>query len=236
MANIEAYRKDVSLYEVAEHIVGDLGQPAVVLVPTADDQEWVEPVVDRTTVEAWDRALKELVAAVRDGKLKVKGRRPGSGYLEEVTPGDLAEVADNPFADLCFTIEYSGKSFFEIQEEHGATIRKSHSNGAPTVLWTDLCADSGAEILKLWPGADHAGEVATGEEAPQSKAFRSRNERKREATIQAIDRINESGEHLDTTKAGENKIIELVRREYDLSISDRYVRLIKADIRNGRRS
>jgi hypothetical protein len=153
MANIEAYRKDVPLYEVAEHIVGDLGDLPVDFMKNfiknhpenQADPEHYGPVVDRLTVEAWDRALGELISAVRDGKVRLRGFRAGSEISEEMPPIEFAEEAHNPFADFDLGIDHSGKLILEF-EDRGAKIRR-----APTVLWTDLCADSGAEVLKLWP-------------------------------------------------------------------------------------
>jgi hypothetical protein len=167
MANIEELRKCVPLYEVVEHIVGDLGRPAVVLVQAEDKfEDWIEqklkvrglpagrwqmPVVDGPTIEAWDRALNELIDAARHPKLKVRGFRAGREESEAVPPEEFAEVADNPFADFDFDAEYSGKRTLEFDEDHVAELIRSHFNGAREVLWTGLCAESGAEVLTLWP-------------------------------------------------------------------------------------
>jgi hypothetical protein len=98
MANIEAYRTDVPLYQVVEHIVGDLRRPAYVREQDQDDHDRDTIAEDEATKEAWDRALKDLIGAVRLAKLKVRGRRPGSQLLEEISSGDFAEVVDNPLA------------------------------------------------------------------------------------------------------------------------------------------
>jgi hypothetical protein len=127
---IEETESDVPLYRVAEHIVGDLHH-----LLTAE----------------WDRALKELIAAARAGKLRVSGRRDGNARSEAVRPNDFAEVGDNPVADFDFAIEYSGNRVLEFHEEYEARILESQSTGKPAVLWTDVCADSGAEVLRLWP-------------------------------------------------------------------------------------
>jgi hypothetical protein len=154
MANIES-RKSVPLYEVVEHKVGDLGDRPVDFIEdhpvNQADPEHYGPVVDRLTVEAWDRALGELISAVRYGKVRLRGLRAGSEISEEMPPGEFAEEAHNPFADFDLGIEYSGKRILEFSEDRGAKVLRSHSNGAPTLLWTDLCADSGAEVLKRWP-------------------------------------------------------------------------------------
>jgi hypothetical protein len=149
MAKITATRKDVPLYEVVEHIVGDRGRP------TGDmPEEWDEVAPDETINEAWDSALEKLIAAVRDGKLKVSGRRAGGKALKELRPGDFAEKAHNPFGDLNLDIECSGKRVLEFGLDEEATIFESKSDlcRQPEVFRTDLCADSGAEILKLWQG------------------------------------------------------------------------------------
>jgi hypothetical protein len=136
MANIEAYRTDVPLYQVVEHIVGDLD-------PLAALQR-------SSKIAAWDHALKDLIDAVSLAKLKARGRLPGSQLLEAISSGDFAEVADNPHANFDLTIEYGGKRVLEFNDTK-ATIVKSHSIGPPKVMWTDVCAESGAEILKIWP-------------------------------------------------------------------------------------
>jgi hypothetical protein len=169
MANIEASQWDVPLFEVVEHIAGDLRQ-AVLQYEDLDHKgiglpaevdfgdefgrapvgNWESPLpVDGAIVEAWDRALKDLIGAVRLGKLKVKGRRPGSQFLEAISPGDFAEVADNPIADLESTVGHEGKRVLEFKDTK-ATIGKSHSTGTPEVSFTEVCAESGAEILTLW--------------------------------------------------------------------------------------
>jgi hypothetical protein len=142
MANIEESRKSVPLYEVVEHIVGDLDH----LVASRR----------RAKIAAWDRALKELIDAARHPKLKVRGFRAGREESEAVPLEEFAEVADNPFADFDFDAEYSGKRILEFDEVYVAKILRSHLNGAPEVLWTGLCAESGAEILKLWPSPSPA--------------------------------------------------------------------------------
>lgn len=170
MANIKASQRDVPLFEVVEHIAGDLGQmvlqyekldhkeiglPATVdfggelgRVPVGN---WEAPLpVDGAIVHAWDRALADLIGAVRRAELRAKGRPPGSQFLEAISPGDFAEVASNPIADLDSTIGYEGKRVLEFKDTE-ATIAKSHPIGTPKVMWTDVCAESGAEILKLWP-------------------------------------------------------------------------------------
>ena len=136
MANIEAYRTDVPLYQVVEHIVGDLD-------PLAALQR-------SSKIAAWDHALKDLIDAVSLAKLKARGRLPGSQLLEAISSGDFAEVADNPHANFDLTIEYGGKRVLEFNDTK-ATIVKSHSIGPPKVMLTDVCAESGAEILKIWP-------------------------------------------------------------------------------------
>jgi hypothetical protein len=85
MANIETSRRDVPLFEVVEHIAGDLGQVApqyeeldqmesgwpggeddYVGLGRAPAGNWEAPIpVDGGTVQAWDRALADLVGAVR---------------------------------------------------------------------------------------------------------------------------------------------------------------------------
>jgi hypothetical protein len=135
MSDIKGSRRDVPLFEVVEHIVGDLDHLAV---------------LQRTTkIAAWDRALKNLIDAVSMAKLKAKGRGTGNQLLEEISPGDFAEVASNPLTD--FDIGYGGKCVLEFNADNKATIIKSHSIGSAAVLWTDVCAESGAEVLKLWP-------------------------------------------------------------------------------------
>jgi hypothetical protein len=181
---------------------------------------WLKVRIDGPTREAWGRALKALIAAVRDGKLKVRGFRAGSEISEEMPPEEFAEEADNPFTDPDFTLEYSGKRFLELDVENGATIRKSHSNGAATVLWTDLCADSGAEVLRLWPSATRKG----------------LNYRKRQATTSAIDEMSAAAVEHTTAKERENAIIKRVYERCGIKITDRYIRLIEGNTRNRRRS
>jgi hypothetical protein len=71
MANIEAYRTDVPLYQVVEHLVGDLDRLAALR--------------RSSKIAAWDHALKDLIGAVSLAKLKARGRRPGSQLLEAIS-------------------------------------------------------------------------------------------------------------------------------------------------------
>jgi hypothetical protein len=147
MANIEASQPDVSLYDVAEHIVGYRSEDI-------SEEEWNGPVFDKRTIEAWDRALKHLIAAVRDGRLKVRGRRLGSNHSEELQPDAFDDLkVCNPFADFYFGIEFSGKDVLKFDEDNRATIVKCASDfgGTSEVIWTHLFAVSGADVLKLWP-------------------------------------------------------------------------------------
>jgi hypothetical protein len=170
MANIKASQRDVPLFDVVEHIAGDLGQVVLhyeeldhkdIGLPAAVDfggklgrapvGHWEAPLtVDGAIVHAWDRALADLIGAVRRAELMAKGRPPGSPFLEAISPGDFAEVADNPIADLDSTVGYEGKRVLEFKDTK-ATIVNSRPIGTPEVMWTDVCAESGAEILKLWP-------------------------------------------------------------------------------------
>jgi hypothetical protein len=153
MANIEASQPDVSLYDVAEHIVGYRSEDIC-------EEEWDGPVFDRPTIEAWALALKELIAAVRDGRLKVRGRRSGSNHSEELQPDAFEDLkVCNPFADFDFGIELSGKDVLEFDEDGRAKIVKSASDfgGRSEVIWTHLFAVSGGEVLKLWPSETRKG-------------------------------------------------------------------------------
>jgi hypothetical protein len=169
MPNIKATRKDVPLYEVAEHIVGDLERPAYVLNHDPDEEDWCELVLDEPTIEAldqaWGRALSELIAAIRETKMEVSGCRAGIEKSEQLPPKESPELAHNPFGDLNLDVEYSGKRVLEFDDDFGAKIVRSHSNGAPAVLWTNLCANSGAEILKLWQGPKKPTAKARGKSA-----------------------------------------------------------------------
>jgi hypothetical protein len=140
---IEETQTCVSLYSVLEHIVGD---------PDCPD------------AERWDQALKCLVAAVRGGKLKVSGFQVGSEVWETIPQKSFAEVAHNPLALLgvdpedenqifqdMLNTQYSGKKILEFDEELKANVLKSSFSGPPALRWSDVCADSGAEILKIWP-------------------------------------------------------------------------------------
>ena len=117
------------LYEVVEHIVGDLDHSVASR--------------RRAKIAAWDRALKELIDAARHPKLKVRGFRAGREISEAVPPEEFAEVADNPVADLDFDLEYNDKRILEFDEDYVAKILRSHSIGAAEVLWTGLCAEFG---------------------------------------------------------------------------------------------
>jgi hypothetical protein len=221
MAKIEAHRRDVPLYEVVKHIAG--GDPECVFIPSDDDEEGLEVSVSEDAVkEDWDRALEQLIDAVGASKLKVRGRRAGSEWLEEVKSGDFAEVADNPFASRDFGNEFSGKRVLEFDADHRAIILRCHSNGASELLCADLCADSGAEVLKLWPSL--------------SATSQGLNARKREAAIRAIAEISASTVQFATVKERENAIVKLVLQKNRLTITDRYIRDIEFETRNGRRS
>jgi hypothetical protein len=170
MSEIKASHRDVPLFEVVEHIAGDLGQVALqyeeldhkeIGWPVAVDfgdglgrapaGNWEAPLpVDGAIVQAWDRALADLICAVRRAELRAKGRGPGSLFLEAISPGDFAEVANNPIADMASTVWCEGKLVLELKDTN-AIIVKCHPIGPPEVMWIDVCAESGGEILKLWP-------------------------------------------------------------------------------------
>jgi hypothetical protein len=134
---IEETDLDVPLERVLQHIVGDL--PHSIACRRS------------AKIAKWNDALTELIATVRKGNLKVSGRRDGNARSKTVRPNDFAEIADNPVADFSFDNEWSGKRVLEFSAEDGAKILESHLIGAPKVLWTDVCADSGMEVLKNWP-------------------------------------------------------------------------------------
>jgi hypothetical protein len=184
MSDIKTSQRDVPLFEVVEHIAGDLGQAALKFKditleeaigrPPPEDigyehvrawwGNWEAPLpVDGAIVHAWDRALKDLIGAVSLANLKVKGRRLGSQFLEAISPGDFAEVADNPLADFDSTNGCEGKRVLEFNDTK-VTIIRVQPIGAPAVLWIDVCAESGAEVLKLWPSATGKGVRLTDDE------------------------------------------------------------------------
>ncbi|MGO9430919.1 hypothetical protein [Rhodoblastus sp.] len=165
MSNIKASDKHVPLYLVAEHIAGDLGRPGCVLVQSSDDENEYEPVADEQTDKAWDSALEKLICSVKNKLLKVSGRRDGSWAPEETPSGVFADLAVvNPFADIDFEIEDSGKiEDSDMIQDSGKAVFELDQDGfgkifinkglcvRPQVIWTRLTADSGAEVLKLWP-------------------------------------------------------------------------------------
>jgi hypothetical protein len=132
MAKIEELQTCVPLYSIVEHLLGD---------PDASD------------AGQWDRALKELIAAIGGGKLKISGFRAGSEIWEEVPFKEFPEIANNPVSDFDFEVEFSGERVLEFDEVLKAIIVRKHKhfNEMPTKLWTDVCANSGAEVLRLWP-------------------------------------------------------------------------------------
>jgi hypothetical protein len=132
MPNIEASQRDVPLFEVVEHIVGDLGQvvlqfedldpTASGLLQAAEGDVGYEHVrarfgnceallpVDGAIVQAWDRALADLIKAARLGGLKVSGRASKGEDLKELRAGDFPTRAHNPFANaLDLEVEYGGE-------------------------------------------------------------------------------------------------------------------------------
>jgi hypothetical protein len=173
MANIKPSQPDVPLFEVVEHIVGDLGQvvlqyedldpkeiglPQAAGVDFSDDRvrawlgNWEAPLpVDGAIVQAWDHAWRKLSAAVKDGGLPVRGFKSGREFLDEVKAAEFPEIWHNPFSDLNFNVECSGNQFFDFDAANKARILKSQFMVAPTVIWTSLYAISGADVLKLWP-------------------------------------------------------------------------------------
>jgi hypothetical protein len=70
--------------------------------------------------------------------------------LEPISPGDFAELVSNPIADTAPNVWCEGKLVLEFTDTNAAIV-KGHPTGIPEVMWTDVCAESGAEILKLWP-------------------------------------------------------------------------------------
>jgi hypothetical protein len=75
--------------------------------------------------------------------------------LEAISPGDFAEVANNPISDVAPTVRCEGKLVLEFNDTN-ATVVKYHPIGPPEVMWIDVRAESGGEILKLWPAELHA--------------------------------------------------------------------------------
>jgi hypothetical protein len=170
MSEIKASRRDVPLFEVVEHIAGDLGQVALQYqeldhkeigwdiavdlgegLGRAPAGNWEASLpVDGAIVQAWDRALADLIGAVRWAELRAKGRGPGSLFLEPISPGDFAELANNPIADMAPTVWCEGKLVLEFKDTN-AIIVKCHPVGPPEVMWIDVCAESGEEVLGLWP-------------------------------------------------------------------------------------
>lgn len=173
MSKIEAERKSIPLFEVVEHIVGDLGQIVLQyedigpkesgLLQTAGEEfsgarvpaprsTWqVLLPVDGAIVSAWEGAWKKLSAAVRDGELPVRGFRGGSEFSEEIKPEEFPELWHNRYSDFDLNVEYCGHRFLEFDEFDKAEIRKGYSIGASAVIWAGLYAVSGAEVLRLWP-------------------------------------------------------------------------------------
>jgi hypothetical protein len=144
---------DVPLYQVVEHIVGDLRRPAYVREQDQDYPSWYTIAVDEATKEAWGRALAELIKAARAGYLKVRGRASISDDLKELRAGDFPTKADNPFAtSVDLEVEYSGERILQF-DDGLARIVGSGPNGGLRVLQTDLCADTLEEVEKLWPSA-----------------------------------------------------------------------------------
>jgi hypothetical protein len=172
MASIEATGRSVPLYQVVEYIASDprqvalqftditleeaIGRPFPADIGYEHVRAWwgdwnaVMPS-DDTVVRAWDDAWEKLNAAVREGRLVVRGFRNGSKTSEQVPKAEFPELWINPLSGL--DTEYSGESFldFVMERTARATIRKWHSCGAPEVLWADVWVDSGAEVLNLWP-------------------------------------------------------------------------------------
>jgi hypothetical protein len=158
---------------VVEHIVGDLGQvvlqyedldPKESGLPQAAGADFSDErvraefgnwevllPVDEATVLAWGGAWQKLSAAVRDGKLLVRGFRRGSEYSEEIKSEEFPELWHNRFSDFDFNAEYGGHRFLEFDKCDKAEILNGQSLGASEVIWAGLCAVSGAEVLKLWP-------------------------------------------------------------------------------------
>jgi hypothetical protein len=181
MPKIEASQRDVPLFEVAEHIVGALGQVVLRyedLDPTASGLlhaaegdvgyehvraligNWEAPLrVDHAIVQAWDRALADLIKAAGSGGLKVGGRASKGEDSKELRPGDFPTRAHNPFANaLDLEVEFSGERILEFDDQGLARIVGSGPNGGLRVLQTGLCADSWEEVLRLWPADRNAAE------------------------------------------------------------------------------
>jgi hypothetical protein len=123
MPNTKRFREDVPLFEVVEHIVGDLGRPAYVLEQDQYHRDWDTIAVDETTKEAWDRALADLIKAVKAGDLKVSGRASKGEDLRELRAGDFPTKAHNPLAGLLdLDVEYSGERVLEFDDVGAARI------------------------------------------------------------------------------------------------------------------
>ena len=167
MSDIKISQRDVPLFEVVEHIAGDLGQAALqfrditleeaIGRPPPEDigyehmrawwGDWETPLpVDSAIVQVWDRALADLIKAVKAGSLKVSSRASKSEDLKELRSGNFPTKAHNPFSELLdLDAEYSGERILEFGDGAARIVVRGK------VLETDICADFWQEVLSLWP-------------------------------------------------------------------------------------
>ena len=150
MVDIEAYRTDVPLVEVVEHIVGEIGRPAYTLEDDPDNHNSYTIVEDESTKEAWDRALADLVRAVNAGHLRVSGRASKAEDLKELRAGDFPTRAHKFAGPVDLEVEYSGERILEFTDDGLARIVEG--GGGFRVLKTDLRADFWEEVLSVRPG------------------------------------------------------------------------------------
>ena len=160
MANIKASDQHIPLRLVVEHIAGNLGQKA-----DNEPEEWDDLAFDEMAKGLGAGALADLIHFVQDGVLRVSGRREGNWDRQNVPSGLFANiVVINPFADIDFDIEDSGKANGGGKnQENGQIVLDFDENDfgvifinkglcvRDEVIWSSITADSGAEVLKLWP-------------------------------------------------------------------------------------
>ena len=148
----------VPLYQVAEWIVSHGGtrqldtRPIKLPGSVADaygEDVWIALGWSKEVIEAWDAALIELLQAIQNGTLAVRGLRDGnlSGALESIAGDELGYEFANPYADTPLALILGEKGRYLDLSPDSTTI----TDGRRT-YWSGLVA-RGDEIRRHWPPA-----------------------------------------------------------------------------------
>lgn len=142
----------VPLFQVAEWIASEGGlrvldtTPVRLSSPELDDDDWLAIGWTDEVVHAWAAAIDELLQAIQNGEITVRGFRGGdlSRSLEPISGDEFGEKFSNPFADTSFELILSESRYLNISPDASKILNRRET------FWSGLVA-SANEILERWP-------------------------------------------------------------------------------------